>query len=422
MASAKRKKILHASLKALIAGAETSGFIKIPAVFISELASLPISQQETLGAIPQDEFNELLTQIELATLNSAVSAANTEQIKALVQILTDKVGALATELKDHRGDLDWVKMSNTANKYLSKQIIRQSYNASEDVKKGCIEDIISLWSFEKPILLLSGSSGQGKSWLMYSTALSLSLEGKIVVLVEATGDYSKDLQTAADIFWQEIKNDSSTKSLRGIIAVLRKSNGEIGHWLTLFLDGVQDKAEAQELALLPWEDWGIKVAISCLPEIAEIFVEKSKDRHVKFHTDGFSTTELHEYLRRRLSTAWYKIPSDVMNTLHRPLLAKIYCDLAKGKSWQPNNEYELFDKYWERLNKDISLNSAGLKALAYSLLQGGSYPWSNNHLVQVGLNNEAVNTLVHLGWLQRHQMDVLKYGMTACLIGLWQKV
>lgn len=401
MATTKRKKVLHAGLKALIAGAETSAAIKIPAAFISELASLPAGQQEALGAISQDEFNKLLTQTELATLNSAVSAANTVQIKALVQKLIDKVATLASELKHPIFDFDWIKIGNAANECLSKQLRRHSYNATEDVKGQCVKDVLSLWSSNKSILLLSGSSGQGKSWLMYATALTLSLEGKIAVLVEATGDSSKDIQTAADIFWQEIKGHSSTKNLRGIVAALRKSSWETDHWLTLLLDGVQDKTEAQELASLPWEDWGIKVAISCLPEVAEIFAEKSKGRHVKFHTDGFTITELHEYLRRRLGSNWYKIPSDVMNTLHRPLLAKIYCDLAEGKSWHPNNEYELFDKYWGRLNKGISLNSAGLKTLAYSLLHGGSYPWPNDRITRVGLNNEAVKTLVQLGWLQK---------------------
>ena len=53
----KRKRILNAGLKALLAGAETSAAIKIPAAFISELAGLPEDKQKVLAELSQDRFN-----------------------------------------------------------------------------------------------------------------------------------------------------------------------------------------------------------------------------------------------------------------------------------------------------------------------------------------------------------------------------
>lgn len=298
-------------------------------------------------------------------------------------------------------DFDWGQISETATKYLTKQTDMRGYKVSQDVKQDCVKDLLSLVSGEKPILFLSGGSGQGKSWLMYSTALTLSSQGTIVILVDTTSNASNALQTATDTFWHDIKGNSSITNIRSIVATLRESGSWKKHWLTLFMDGIQDKAEIQELTLQPWEDWGIKVVISCLPEIVETVSEKSINRYVQFHTDGFTVTELHEYLRKRLHSNWYGIPRNVINTLRRPLLARLYCDLAEGKAWQPNNEYELFDKYWARIDKGTSLDSAKLKALARSLLHGDSYPWSDDHLLRTGLDNEAIKTLIKSGWIQK---------------------
>ena len=94
MAKSKRKGILNAALKALLAGAETSAAIKIPAKFISEIASLPDDKQKVLAELSQEQFNELLTQSELATINAADSAATGKEVKGLVQELIRKVDAL----------------------------------------------------------------------------------------------------------------------------------------------------------------------------------------------------------------------------------------------------------------------------------------------------------------------------------------
>jgi tetratricopeptide (TPR) repeat protein len=103
---AKRKQILNAALKALLAGLQTSKAIKISSTFISELASLPDDKQKVLGELSQEQFNELLTQSELAALNAADAAVRAQQIKDLVQKLDDK----ATEiLRDIRDDVKYIR-------------------------------------------------------------------------------------------------------------------------------------------------------------------------------------------------------------------------------------------------------------------------------------------------------------------------
>jgi len=85
---AKRKGVLNAALKALLAGVETSAWVKIPATFISEIASLPEDKREALGTASAEKFAELLTQAELSTTNAALAAVSTEQIKVLISNLT----------------------------------------------------------------------------------------------------------------------------------------------------------------------------------------------------------------------------------------------------------------------------------------------------------------------------------------------
>ena len=82
---AKREGILNAALKALLAGVETTAWLKIPATFISEIASLSKEKKEALDTtLPSEQFEELLTQAELSTTNAALAAVGTEQIKVLV--------------------------------------------------------------------------------------------------------------------------------------------------------------------------------------------------------------------------------------------------------------------------------------------------------------------------------------------------
>lgn len=102
---ARRKDILTITLKAILAGAETSALVKIPATFIAELASLPKEKRSDLDKdIPNEQFDQLLTQAELSTANAALAAAGTEQIKKLVAKLNklnaDELNALAKLTQD----------------------------------------------------------------------------------------------------------------------------------------------------------------------------------------------------------------------------------------------------------------------------------------------------------------------------------
>src|SRR5262249_49161929 len=68
----------------------------------------------------------------------------------------------------------------------------------------------------------------------------------------------------------------------------------------------------------------------------------------------FSSSERDRYLESRLGEQWIAVPSDVRDTLRRPLLAHIYCnEVAASDGWQPQNEYTLYDRMWQRLGVGI---------------------------------------------------------------------
>ena len=78
------KDILNAILKSLIAGFETSALVKVPATFISQLASLPIDEKEKLAKLDQDQFTTLMEQLDLVADNTEVTV---KQNKALLEQL-----------------------------------------------------------------------------------------------------------------------------------------------------------------------------------------------------------------------------------------------------------------------------------------------------------------------------------------------
>ncbi|MHC4212298.1 MAG: tetratricopeptide repeat protein [Planctomycetota bacterium] len=106
MKKPKRKNLLNAALKALLAGAETSAAIKIPATFISELASLNKDTQQSLATLSQQQFNELLIQSELATINAASAAADTKTIKGDTKEIKEIVKKLVAKSDELSAGID----------------------------------------------------------------------------------------------------------------------------------------------------------------------------------------------------------------------------------------------------------------------------------------------------------------------------
>ena len=284
------------------------------------------------------------------------------------------------------------------------------------------------------MLVVSGNSGQGKSWLLFALAQQLTAGDELIILLEAMGRAHDDMEEAARIFWHEIKNNDMPLDLSRIAERLRRvDSNRARRWLILLVDGVQNEQEARELARQPWEKWGVRLLVSCEPEIADAFEHASHGRCATPERVGdFTSEELHGYLRQCFGADWPDIPGDVRNTLRRPLLARLYRDIAQFGAWHPTNEYELCQRYWLRITEhqgaDALLDRTRLERLARSILDAAPYPWTPGQLLDAGLDSHMINNLIRVGWLRRAPRDhfevwhnrLLNWAVAAALVNSFQ--
>ena len=91
MGKSKRKHVLNAALKALIEVVQTTKAVKFSVKFISELAALPEDKQEELSRLSPEQFEEMLTQSELAAVNAALAVVEIKRVKGIVEKLTERL-------------------------------------------------------------------------------------------------------------------------------------------------------------------------------------------------------------------------------------------------------------------------------------------------------------------------------------------
>src|SRR6476660_986184 len=184
-------------------------------------------------------------------------------------------------------------------------------------------------------VLLTGDSGQGKSWQLYRLGYELAEEEQIAVLIQGTGAVASDLDAVAAVFCREIWGSSSVQSLRDLVDLVRRELPELQEpWLTVLIDGVRDEEYALNLLHHPWQGLGLRVALGC--RWSDRFTEAAP------HTipvAKFTVLELSRYLKRRLGVGWIDFPEDVREHMKLPLFARLFCDLqGGGATWKPANE------------------------------------------------------------------------------------
>ena len=172
-------------------------------------------------------------------------------------------------------------------------------------------------------MVLTGESGQGKTWLGYALLARVTAQDEVAILVETIGRTVDDLAAAAATFWQEIVGHDNAPPFARIRDRLRKHGPVHAPPLYLLIDRVIDHAEAHRLILEPWEDWGIRLAVTCFPDVASTIRDRVGDRCEVVSVPDFSTEELHTYLADTIGDSWPTIPADIRATLRRPLLEAV---------------------------------------------------------------------------------------------------
>lgn len=300
----------------------------------------------------------------------------------------------------------WAALRAASQRLLRRRLELCQYQSHHDVRLATTAQLAQEWSTGPPLLAFTGDSGDGKSWSLYSLGLHLTSGPEVVALLEATGDATKDLQQAADLVWQEMKGNGGSQPLSRIAAQRQHVvHPHAKSWCVVLMDNVQDTKEAERLAKEPVEDWGVRLVITGPPDVVAVFTQAAGERARCMSVPPFSSSERDRYLESRLGEHWVAVPSDVRDTLRRPLLAHIYCDeVADPDGWQPQNEYALYARMWQRLevgsHAPSPYDAPRFAQLARTVLDDVPYPWPAARLAQLEIPPDMLQRLTRSGWLR----------------------
>lgn len=271
-----------------------------------------------------------------------------------------------------------------------------------------------------PIQAICGESGMGKSWLGYAVAQALADAGEFVVHLDSSGDVERDLDRAAQLYLEEIAGrDESDLSLSRLAVHLARYERPHRRVLTVVLDGIQWPEVVGELARQSWGKWRMGLVALASSDVGEAMRRALGDHGQVKRLREFTAEERNEYLSKVIGDAWQQIPEDVLGLLKNPLLAHLYCELAGAGAWKPENEYELFDRFWrEKLTggdagRDAKIRD-GLIRLAGTVVDdegGASRPdptWNDGECIDAFRGGETLEAALRSGWWTR--FDESRYG------------
>lgn len=284
---------------------------------------------------------------------------------------------------------------------LSRTLVSRGYVAGHDVRAWAV--LPKPGYEDQKTLVFFGDSGKGKSWALYAYALRLTEQGRLVILVEAGATRSAIVEQASAIFCQNIWGQDGFVSLERLHARLKTLDpAHAGSWVDLLVNGVQSIDLAEQLSSYDWSEYGIRLsfALTCnADDIPRSFQSLCRLSEV----GDFSTRELHDYLRQRLGDRALKVSYAEDSILHRPLMARIYCDLVSGETepLQPTNEFVLLASYWLSYVRVRPLAIAAIARVAAEQPSGRAYPWTMLTLSETGLDEPSILDLCDRGLLRR---------------------
>jgi hypothetical protein len=263
--------------------------------------------------------------------------------------------------------------------------------------------------------ILSGESGQGKTWTLSELAFNQITRRELAIVMRSPTKIEEVLEVINDRIWQPAHPEPATISV--MAKNLRDAFGNSGGtWLTLYIDDVQDRTFAQRLARSKWHEHGVRVVVAAQPRITRV-IESIRQGVQVIIIGNFRSADLHRFLKHHnRAEALETMPDDIFELLLKPVHASIFVKLPKRAYWAGVSEYELFSAYWEyasleaREQSDHPSDKYALRSLAAQLLTGKSYyPWRIADLHRVNLDDPAVLRLEQVGLLRRPVPDRVQF-------------
>ena len=257
------------------------------------------------------------------------------------------------------------------------------------------------WEGNKPVLLIAGESGAGKSWQLTSLMEAMTEDGEPVVFLRGTGTAEEILTRAAREIWQGGLGETSDKTLQGVSNFLQEEAFQLrAPRFTIAVDDVGNADVVRELVRQDWTGLGARLVMT-VPLAVVGTLDSTDCEKVWLHrVRDFSIEEL-DTLLKKYGHRWSDLPGDLKRLLCKPVLAGLYLDLGVS-SFQdaPQSEYEIFQAFWDRIDERCGFGDKGIVvALANCALESEWYPLPRESWTTIGLDRDSLVALERAGWL-----------------------
>lgn len=256
----------------------------------------------------------------------------------------------------------------------------------------------------RPVTVLRGESGLGKTWQLCSTANALADAGRPVILLRAAAGLEALTSRIVTTIWNPVYGAEAP--LRSVADRLRPAlSDDRGVWLTVFLDDLNDPELASRIIEAGWDRLGIDLVVSSQPMTAD-WLRRSPAAPEVVEVEEFSVQELSAYLARN-DVDQSVLPDDLFLLLQKPILARLYVSQLRGRLLRrPETEYELMESFWTHAVQDrpaqvrhpFDLDRLEL-LVGDMLVQPPIYPWPPSTFARI-LDYEAVSRLAACGLVE----------------------
>lgn len=266
------------------------------------------------------------------------------------------------------------------------------------------------------VTILTGESGQGKTWSLCQAAWAETEAGRLAVVFRAPAMFAEVVQAINERVW--LPAYGTAAPLQTIARRLRPDLARAdGTWLTVYLDDLQERGLARSIADFDWFEIGIRLVVSAQPRITAL-LQRVRPAVELVPVANFTSAELRRYLRHHdRDAALEMMPDDVFELLAKPIHAQMFVTLPRRDAWVAPTEYELFKGYWQfatgetRDQYDHPHDADRLAALAGELLgPNPRYPWRPSELRRIALDDGALSRLELVGLIARPQTDRIVFG------------
>ncbi len=278
------------------------------------------------------------------------------------------------------------------------------YISSEDVRPALV------WPSDRPVLLITGESGNGKTWGLARLVRELAARREVVTWSKALESAKDQIDKITDDVWAAGLHQQGARTLAALELYYREWTQQTGHWLTVAVDDVANVDLARQLVQRDWSSDSVRLAMSTTASVALSLRSRYPSLVHVVEVGEFGVTELDNYLQIH-GRRWSELPDDLKQLLKKPILAGLYVRLPYTSFKRaPRSEYEVFDGFWHQMKSRAAPGDAGiLLEMASRVLRKESYPVGRSSWASVGADAASAERLVAAGWLRLSDSDELMF-------------